>query len=102
MGKIKTKKMCSHLLLPAFARVASLGSALTLVVGNLGARHGGEAQVKLMAWDAWGDARSGAPPSDSRLSRLLGLADGREDGSRKCNGAGSWERDDGEPASGLS
>jgi hypothetical protein len=66
------------LLLPTFARVAGLSSALALVVGNLGARHGGEAQVKLMAWDAWGDARSGAPPSDSRLSCLLGLAVGAE------------------------
>lgn len=35
----------AHLLLPALARVAGLGSALALVVGDLGARHGGEGEV---------------------------------------------------------
>lgn len=48
--------MFSHLLLPALARVAGLSRALALVVGDLGARHGGDGQVKI-AWDAWGDAR---------------------------------------------
>jgi hypothetical protein len=46
----------AHLLLPALARVAGLGGALALVVGDLGARHGGEGQVKMVR-DAWGDAR---------------------------------------------
>jgi hypothetical protein len=50
-------KHATHLLFPALARVAGLGGALALVVGDLGARHGGEGQVRKQASDARGAAR---------------------------------------------
>lgn len=59
-------------MLPALARVAGLGSALALVVGDLGSRHGGEGEVE-EAEDAWADAQR--RPAIGCQAILLGLAE---------------------------
>ena len=41
-------KRITDLLLPALARLAGLSSALTFIVGDLGARHDGEGLSKAM------------------------------------------------------
>lgn len=79
-------KHITDLLLPALARLAGLSSALTLVVGNLGARHDSGVEWPSKGMGSRTQGQSCAKTPRHRVADLVwaGPLHGRQQWVRQC------------------